>query len=95
MKTFLNINIVPPVYLINELDSIVPLQRLDGHSSGVDQLCQVYRVGRVDSSQIDEVLQSPQRQRLVLWPSTEEEHTDPLCLIIVESCVISTIRCSV
>lgn len=53
-------------YLINKLDSIVPLQRLDSHSSGIDQLGQVYGLGRVDSPQINQVLQSFQRQRLVL-----------------------------
>lgn len=45
-------------YLINKMDTIVPLQRLDCHSSGIDQLCQVNRLGRVHSSQIDQVLQS-------------------------------------
>lgn len=45
-------------YLVNKLDTIVPLQRLDRHSSGIDQLCQVDRLGRVHSSQVDQVLQS-------------------------------------
>lgn len=60
-------------YLINKLDTVVPLQRLDCHSSGIDQLCQVDGLGRVHSSQIDQVLQPLQRQRLVLRSPTEEE----------------------
>lgn len=47
-----------PGYLINKLDSIVPLQRLDRHSSGIDELGQVYGLGRVNTAQIDQVLQS-------------------------------------
>lgn len=61
-------------YLINKLDTIVPLQRLDRHSSGIDQLCQVDGLARVHSSQVDEVLQPFQRQRPVLRPTTEENN---------------------
>lgn len=65
-------------YLVDQLDSIVPLQRLDCHSSSIDQLGQVYGLGRVDSSQIDQVLQSLQRQRLVLRTAAGEEHRNML-----------------
>lgn len=60
-------------YLINKLDSIVSLQRLDCHSSSIDKLGQVYGLGGVHSSQVNQVLQSFQRQRLVLRPATEKE----------------------
>lgn len=63
-------------YLINKLDSIVSLQRLDCHSSSIDKLGQVYGLGWVDSSQINQVLQSFQRQRLVLRPATKSEQTN-------------------
>lgn len=63
------------IYLVNELDSVISLQRLDRHSSGVDQLGQVYGVGRVNSSQINEVLKSLQGQRLVLRTATTEKST--------------------
>lgn len=46
------------MYLINELDPIVSLQWLDCHSPAVDKLGQVYGLGGVDSSQINQVLQS-------------------------------------
>lgn len=48
----------PSTYLINKLDTVVSLQRLDCHSSGIDQLCQVDGLVRVHPSQIDQVLQS-------------------------------------
>lgn len=60
-------------YLVNELDSVISLQRLDRHSSGVDQLGQVYGVGRVNSSQINQVLKSLQGKRLVLRTATTEK----------------------
>lgn len=70
-----------PGYLINKLDSIVPLQRLDRHSSGIDELGQVYGLGRVNTAQIDQVLQSFQWQRLVLRTSTKKNKKDKLVLM--------------
>lgn len=69
------------IYLVYKLDSIVLLQGLDRHSSGVDELGQVYGLRRVHSSQIDQVLESLQRQGLVLRPAAEEEVANIVNLI--------------
>lgn len=60
-------------YLIDQLDSIVPLQRLDSHSSGIDELGQVYGLGWVHSAQIDQILKPFQSKRLVLGTPTGKE----------------------
>lgn len=62
------------IYFIDQLDSIVPFQRLDCHSSGIHELGQVYGLACVDTSQIDQVLEPLQRQRLVLRPATENRN---------------------
>lgn len=59
------------IYFIDQLDTIVPLQRLDCHSSGIHQLGQVYGLACIDTSQINQVLETLQRQRLVLRPATD------------------------
>lgn len=60
-------------YLVDKLNSVVPLHRLDGHSSGIDQLGQVYGLRWIHPSQINQVLQSFQRQRRVLRTPTWKE----------------------
>lgn len=45
------------IYFIDQLDSVVPLQRLDCHSSGINQLGQVYGLACIDTPQIDQVLE--------------------------------------
>lgn len=61
-------------YLLNQLDAVVPLERLDGHSSAIDQLCQVDGLAGVHPSQIHQVLQALQRQGLVLRPPAGKDN---------------------
>ena len=55
-------------HLVYKLDPKVPLRGLDSDPPGVDQLGQVYGLGRVEAAHVDQVLKTLQRQGLVLGP---------------------------
>lgn len=59
-------------YLLHQVDTVIPLERLHCHPSGVSELSQVNRLSGVHSAQIDQVLQPLETQRLVLTSEAGE-----------------------
>ena len=68
-------------HLVYELDPEVPLLGLDGDPPGIDQLGQVYGLGRVQAAHVDQVLQTLQRQGLVLGPAAGKYNKETLIIM--------------
>jgi len=62
-------------YLLHQLDTIIPLERLHRDTSGVSELRQVNRLLGVNSAQINQVLQPLKAERLILASEAGERKT--------------------
>lgn len=63
------------MYLFYKKDPIVTFEWLDGDSSAVDQLGEVYGLRRIHAAKVYQILQPPQSEWWVLLTTTEDKNT--------------------